>query len=671
MKWLRRLSIAGVVLLVVLVVLAGAAALLPRLVDPGTLRTMLVLAARHHTGRELTVDGEIQFALLPRPALVLPRLALADAEGFGQEPFASIDGARVNLRLWPLLWGRLATASVDIDRPQLRLTIDDRGRANWDDLLRRQPPGSASSQGRPRSGLAGKVGVDQLRVQGADLLWTDRRSGRWARLRDLGVAVDGFDPGQAVPVQAGGVLDVGDPPRSARLDLSGSVQRGDDGAWRAPDLRLRAALAGAASSETLALSLGADARLDLTRGRLRLQAFALEGVPVRVRGELTAVRTHDKPWQIGSQLDIDRLDLHAILRHLGLTPALADPAALTDVAGRVELGADPAGINLARLDLRVDGAHWQGAARLDRPSAPELRFALQADRLDLDRYLPAAGGDDAAPAGTAPALPARSPVEVLRRLASLNLNGTLDVAAFSGCGLAGQQATLGLRSGGGRIALKPLRLVFYGGTAEAQVGIVAMAGDPELRVTFAVRDVAAGPLLAAATGHDTLQGRLSADGELKGAAVGGDALLRSLRGTLQASVADGTLKDVNVDRGICLAQRAVLAGATAHPAGCDEGADTGWSMLRLGGAVTRGVWRSVDVSLEIPAGHTNPAYRLTGAGTLDLPTGAIDYRLRTAESTGRLPVSVRLQGMPGDWAVRSERPAVKAKNPTRRHAGSP
>jgi AsmA protein len=92
MTWMRRLSI---VLVLLAGALAGAAVLLPRLIDADTLRTMLILAARHHTGRELAVDGDIHFALLPRPALVLPKLALADAAGFGPEPFASVDGARI------------------------------------------------------------------------------------------------------------------------------------------------------------------------------------------------------------------------------------------------------------------------------------------------------------------------------------------------------------------------------------------------------------------------------------------------------------------------------------------------------------------------------------------------------------------------------------------------
>jgi AsmA protein len=654
-KSLRR-WLAG--LLVLVVAMVGAAALLPRLVDADTLRTLLILFVRHHTGRELSVDGEVRIALLPRPAIVLPRLALADGPGFGPEPFARLDGARANLRVWPLLRRRLEVASIDIERPQLHLVVDARGRSNWADLLP-GGPATGSVAGRRADERLGRIAVRQLTVRGADLLWNDQRSGRWARLHDLGVAVGGLGAGQLVPVQASGVLDVGDPQRSARFDLSGTAERRDDGVWRAPDLRLGAALTGAGLSEPLALRLAADARLDPTRGRLRLRTLALDGAPLQVRGELTAVRAADKPWQIGSQLDIDRLDLRALLQAIGRVPATADPAALADVAGHVELGIDPAGINLARLDLRIDGAHWQGAARLGKPSAPELRFVLQADRIDLDRYLPAAGSGGQAPV--------RSPANLLRRLASLDVDGTLDVAAFSGRGLVGQQGTLGLRAGGGRIAFKPLRLALYDGTAEAKVAIVAGAGDAQLDVTFTIRDVAAGPLLVATTGRDTLQGRLSVDGDLKGAAVGGTALLRSLRGTLKASVSDGTLKGVGVDRAICIARQGAAAGTDA----CAAGTDTHWSMLRSGGEVMQGLWRSDDVSVDMVPGETGTAYRLTGTGTFDLPTGVIDYRLRGAESRGRAPVSVRVQGAPGDWSVSAERPAVRAQQSKPQRARSP
>ncbi len=71
MKWMRRLLF---IVLLLGVALVAAALLLPRLVDSETLRSMLMIAARTHTGRELTVDGEVRFALLPRPAVVLPRL---------------------------------------------------------------------------------------------------------------------------------------------------------------------------------------------------------------------------------------------------------------------------------------------------------------------------------------------------------------------------------------------------------------------------------------------------------------------------------------------------------------------------------------------------------------------------------------------------------------------
>lgn len=646
MKSLRRWLAS---LLLLLIAMVGAAVLVPRLVNADTLRTLLIVFVRNHTGRELVVDGEVRIALLPRPAIVLPRLSLADGPGFGPEPFARLDGARANLRLCPLLWRRLEVASIDIERPQLRLIVNSRGRANWADLL----PIRSATASRSTNDSLGRIAVGQLTVRGADLLWNDQRSGRWARLHDLGVVADGFNTGNTVPVKATGVLDVGDPPRSARFDLSGTAQRRDDGVWRAPDLRLGAVLAGV--PEPLALRLEADARLNPGRGRLRLRTLVLEGDPGRVRGDLTAVRSGEHPWQIGAQLDIDRLDLRALAQRLGVTLDTADAEALTELAGRVELGADPGGINLARLDLRVDGAHWQGTARIAMPAAPEIRFALQADRLDLDRYLPARASGDGAPA--------RSPADWLRRLAGLDLDGTLDLAALTGRGLALQRGVLVLRTGNGQIALKPLRAHLYGGTAEANVDVVARAGDPTLRVSLTVRDVAAEAVLEATTGRAPLHGRLSAAGELTGVAAGGDALLRSLRGTLQATVHDGALKGIAIERQLCLAQTA------GKP--CDRSPDARFSALRASGAVNRGVWRSGDVRLDLLPAPSGRPERLTGTGTLDLPTGAIDSRLRTAGAGAGTPLSVRVRGVPGDYSVRAERPAGKAPPPALRRRQSP
>lgn len=668
MKLLRRLLMTLVLLLAVML---AAAVLLPRLVDSDALRSLLIIAVRNHTGRELTIEGDVHFALVPRPAVVLPRLSLADAAGFGPEPFASLDGARINLRLWPLLWRRLEVASVRLDRPQLRLKMDAGGRSNWADLLPEPASSGSSADESAWPSLAGRIGVGQLVLRDADLLWSDQRSSRWARLRDLDLDLGGLDPGQPIPVTATATLDVGDPQRSMQLDVATTLQRGVNGVWQGPDLRIDAELDGAPLRDVLALHLTAAASFDPAQTRLRLQQLALDAKPLRLRGELTVARSGDAPV-LGAQLRLERLDARDLAAQLGKPLTLADPVALSSISGNLELSADAQQINLARIDLEVDGSAWRGTARMSIPDKPVVRFALEGDHLDLDRYLPADQAPGAQSVVTKPSASAPvpapavagSPTEALRRLTKLDLDGTLNLATLRVRGLVLERVALRARVGDGRLTLEPLNTSLYGGMLDARLQAEARGREPTLQLKLAATDVAAGPLLTALTGRDAVQGRFTLAGEMTGAAATGDALLRSLNGTLRLNGSDGVLKGINADRSICQA-RALLARARDKDAtDCDPSPDTRFSALRMGGPVAAGVWRSNDLFLEQQRYRPGRFYRLTGAGTLDLVTGAADYRLQAAAvrrggeaadpeiREARVPVRVR--GRPGEWQLKPE-----------------
>ena len=395
----------------------------------------------------------------------------------------------------------------------------------------------------------------------------------------------------------------------------------------------------------------------------------LEGDPVQLRGELTLARGDDAVPVLGAQLRLERLDARALATLFGQTLTTADPQALTRIEGDLDVGANASEINLARIDLAVDDSHWRGTARVSDFSDPALRFALEVDRLDLDRYLPGepAPAQHAQAAGTepTPAAPAGSPADALRRLARLDLDGTLNVATLTVRGLSFERVALRARSGDGQMALQPVSASLYGGSAEASAHVDVRRSEPALRLKLAATDVAAGPLLAALTGKDALQGRIALGGELTGVAATGDALLRSLNGTARLSGSDGVLKGINADRSICQA-RAVLARARGKDAEeCDPSPDTRFSALRMSGPIAAGVWRSDDLMLEQVRYRPGRFYRITGAGTLDLASSEIDYRLKAAsvrrdadgaaqEDAREAPVPLRVRGRPGAFKVQPE-----------------
>lgn len=673
MTWIRRLLLA---VLVLVALLATAAALLARLIDSETLRGMLIVAVRTHTGRTLTVDGDIRVAVLPRPAVVLPRLALAEAEGFGPEPFASLDGARANLRLWPLLRGRLQVASIEIDRPQLRLAVDATGHANWADLLPAPDKDAAAAPARARglpAGLAGRVGVGRLQVRGGDLLWADRRSGRWARVRDLNALVTGLDPARPMPLTASATLDAGDPARRAKVALSTTLQWSGEALWHASDLRLTSTLSGAPLREPLDLNLQGEASFDRAQSRLKVQNLTLDADPLNVAGQLTVVQA-DKGPVLGAQLHLRHLDARALAERVGVPLDTVDAAALTDISGSLDFSADGGEINLARLDLAVDGSQWRGTARWGNFSRPALRFDLEGDRLDLDRYLiPPAPPVAASPAddgmardGVPASALARSPTQALRSATQYDVDGTLKLGRLALRGVVAEPLTVHVQSGRQRLALEPIKAVLYGGAVDAAAWVDARGqGEPRLRLQLAATDVSVAPLLTALAGAGSLEGRFAATVDVSGVAATGDALLRSLNGTAQVNGADGVLKGINPDRSICLA-RAMLARARGkETADCDPSPDARFSVLRMAGPIRSGVWRNDDIMLEQVRLRPGRLYRITGVGSLDLASREIDYRLKAAsarrgaaggaeEYVREAPVPLRVRGRPGAFKVQPE-----------------
>ena len=670
MRWIRRLLLA---VLVLVAVLATAVVLLPRLVDSDTLRSMLIVAVRTHTGRALTVDGDIRVAVLPRPAVVLPRLALADAEGFGPEPFASLDGARANLRLWPLLRGRLQVASIEVDRPQLRLAVDATGHTNWADLLpapdkdAAATPAPEHAPGVPAS-LAGRVGVGRLQVRDGDLLWTDQRRGRWARVRDLNALVTGLDPARPMPLTASATLDAGDPARSAKVALSTTLQWSGEALWHARDLRLTSTLSGAPLREPLDLNLQGEASFDRAQSRLKVQNLALDADPLSVAGQLTVVQA-DKGPVLGAQLHLRHLDARALAERVGAPLGTADAAALEDISGSIDLSADAGEINLARLELAVDGSQWRGTARWRNFSRPALRFDLEGDRLDLDRYLSPPAPSVAASAadeGEPVSAVTSSPAPALRSATQYDVDGTLKLGRLALRGVVAEPLAVHVRSGRQRLALEPIKAGLYGGTVDAAARLDARgAGEPRLRLQLAATDVSIAPLLTALAGTESLEGRFAAKVDVSGVAATGDALLRSLNGTVQVNGADGVLKGINPDRSICVA-RAMLARARGkETADCDPSPDARFSVLRMAGPIRSGVWRSDDVMLEQVRLRPGRFYRITGAGSLDLASSEIDYRLKAAsvrrdaaggaeEDVREAPVPLRVHGRPGAFKVQPE-----------------
>ena len=83
----------------IIVLMIVAAVVLPLIYDKEDLEKMISAEVQKRTGRELSIDGELDFSVFPWLAVEVSDLSLSNAEGFGDQPFARIGQARVGVAL--------------------------------------------------------------------------------------------------------------------------------------------------------------------------------------------------------------------------------------------------------------------------------------------------------------------------------------------------------------------------------------------------------------------------------------------------------------------------------------------------------------------------------------------------------------------------------------------
>ncbi|MBC7781875.1 MAG: AsmA family protein [Proteobacteria bacterium] len=296
-----------------------------------------------------------------------------------------------------------------------------------------------------------------------------------------------------------------------------------------------------------------------------------------------------------------------------VTVALNGSAAYEGSAGRQPTSS-------ASIDGRVNETALR--ARFTRSGATgPIVFDVEADQFDLDRYLQSntatsAGGGATAKGG----VKAEAPLD-FDFLDGLELGGVLRVGALKAIGVRANNVRVEVKVSAGRLDLAPIAASLYSGRLDGALSLID-AKPPRVALRQQLRAVQVGPLLADAANLDLIEGRgdVRLDITTQGTSV--DAFKRALDGSASISLADGSLRGVNI-AGVLREARTRLEqarGRQVQPSAATEKTD--FSELKASFAIRGGVARNSDLSLK------SPLLRAGGAGSLDIGAGTVDYLLR-------------------------------------------
>jgi uncharacterized protein involved in outer membrane biogenesis len=319
---LLLVALAGLAILAVATLLV-----VPRFIDWNRFKPEIAALAERATGRQLAIDGDVGFSLLPTPTLSAAGVRLSAAPGAAEPDLVRLKSLDARIAFGPLLGGRIVAESIVLVEPSLVVEPAAAALGGWD------------------AGWRDRLGFDRIIVVDGSVEW--RGADGALRLDKINAEITG-------PASAGAEGD-------SRLRVSGDV------AWQGLPWRFDLSVGRLAEAAPVSLSLG-------LRGG---------GANLRLSGTATL---GSRDTLLTGRLRADGNRLPELLAAFGVGGALPAPLgqAMT-VEATLQVGASRIALNDLALTLG-DDLRASGAAGLALPPQGGFDLVLAVNRLDVERW---------------------------------------------------------------------------------------------------------------------------------------------------------------------------------------------------------------------------------------------------------------------------------------------
>jgi len=602
-------AIAGVVALFALLLIG-----VWLFVDPNDYKADIERVVEQQTHRRLTLQGDLKLSVFPWLALQMGPAQLGERAGFGDEPFVAIKEARLSVRLLPLLKGQVQVGSVRLIEPRIRLLTDRQGRRNWADLAgedNRAP--TKSSDG----GVAATdVNLGGVEIRNGALTLEDRQQRTRRAIRDFSLTTGAVASGKPFDLQLSLVLEQ-DRQTPTPVQLSAKVTADFERAvHRLDDFRLDLQWHGEGlPKDGTPLAL----RVKALTVDMKKQSFGMQGLEVaagraKLSGDAEGKSIFDAP-RLQGRLALAPLAVREALRDFGVTPPKTrDEQALKQAAFEAAFEATSSSLALSKMRMTLDDTTLSGNLAIADFKTQALRFDLNIDRIDFDRYLPPP--DKQSEKKSADSAPTPIPVDAVR---ALNARGDLRVGEAKFGGLRLSKLHVGVNARDGDVKLQPTDATLYGGQYRGALGLNAVK-TPRLTVESHASNIDFASLFKDMFDSKRVSGR--GDANVNVTAVGADtaAMMQALNGALDFRVLNGAFEGTDLWYEIRRAR--ALLNREAPPART-EAERTPFTECKGTGVFANGVLTNNDLTASMQF------LKVTGQGAVDLPKNAIDYRLMT------------------------------------------
>lgn len=492
----RRLLIAALLVAGV----AGAIVIAtPLIITPAVVKERIADQITRWTGRAVAFKGEPKISVFPYLTVRIDDVTLANPDGMTGKPFIAMEALVARIELLPLLIGRTEVAEFRMMAPEVNLTVQKDGKANW--VLSEGAVGTqAEKSDRDDAAIPSgepdysDIALGRFVMKNGTIRYHDERSGR----RDSLAAVN---------------ADFGWPSTSAAASGSGSFD------WRGGTVEFRSTV---------------EAPMALLAGGASALRLALTSTALRASFDGTAITTDG--LQADGEATVTTPSVRSVVAWLGTPMGEGSILGAGSISGHVSWIAPTLSFSDATIEL--DGNTAEGALSASfAETRPEIQGTLALEQLDLSAYFEAL---------RAAFVAAEGPIALPLRLADLDLRLSSSEVVIGEMQIGRAAAAASVKDG--RLTLDIGEAQIYDGHAEADIGLEMKGGVLSATAHARFDSIPAGTALIAAAGSGALQG--TGSGTVNVAADGRSwaEIMRTLSGTAKVEIANATLAGLDIGR---------------------------------------------------------------------------------------------------------------------------
>jgi AsmA protein len=608
-------------------------------VDPNDYKDRISAAVKQSTGRSLSLPGELKLSVFPWIKLRVGEASLGNPAGFGNEPFLTLKRASLSVKLLPLLKKQLEVGRIEIEGLDLKLRQDAAGKGNWEEwgATPETPAPPEESAGASSFNLAG-VAITNSRISFEDMVAADVNF-------DIGRVATG------VPVAADirMLLTTGPGakplPLAARFRLTLDMEQQR---YQLADLTLNGSVQPEGAPKALDWKLSMPAAdLDLKAQTLADSTFVAQVGAAELSGSIAGSKLVDAP-ALNGRFELKQIAPRTLMQQFGIAPPVTrDSTALATFAAQGSYAWQSGVARLSDLKLGLDESALTGRVSYDTSNSG-MDFGLTLDKINLDRYQPPPTDPNEK------SEPIELPVDFLK---TLRAKGSFTVGEIRIGGARLTQLSAGIDVQDAMARFAPLKAQLYGGQYNGNISLDMRPAVPRLSMDEHMSGIDIAKLMKEYADSERLSGKGNLDVKLAASGRSGDALLKTLTGTISTNLADGAVEGMDIWYAIAQAQSLLQKRELASVTNTKR---TTFDTFKASADVVNGVATTKDLAID------SQLLRIAGNGSTNLVTQALDYSiaatvLRTPpgvdESTAQLArftVPVKITGTLADPKVRPD-----------------